>query len=87
MLSVYRGFVRVKQQVYLIEPLTNHSDGDHALYNHEHLRWKRSSCGEPSTTVYDHEQPVAVPLKSSRWVITFPSQATVLLMKEMMHRF
>ncbi|XP_016142842.1 disintegrin and metalloproteinase domain-containing protein 8-like [Sinocyclocheilus grahami] len=64
--SGIRGFVRVKQQVYLIEPLTNHSDGDHALYKHEHLRWKRSSCGEPSTTIYDHEPPVAVPLKSSR---------------------
>uniref|UniRef100_A0A672KVL3 ADAM metallopeptidase domain 8b n=1 Tax=Sinocyclocheilus grahami TaxID=75366 RepID=A0A672KVL3_SINGR len=71
MSSVHRGFVRVKQQVYLIEPLTNHSDGDHALYKHEHLRWKRSSCGEPSTTIYDHEPPVAVPLKSSRSVITF----------------
>uniref|UniRef100_A0A8C2K6Z7 ADAM metallopeptidase domain 8b n=1 Tax=Cyprinus carpio TaxID=7962 RepID=A0A8C2K6Z7_CYPCA len=71
--SGIRGFVRVKKQVYLIEPLTNHSDGDHALYKHEHLRWKRSSCGEPSTTIYDHEQPVAVPLKSTRWVITFPS--------------
>uniref|UniRef100_A0A8C2HE11 ADAM metallopeptidase domain 8b n=1 Tax=Cyprinus carpio TaxID=7962 RepID=A0A8C2HE11_CYPCA len=59
--SGIRGFVRVKQQVYLIEPLTNHSDGDHALYKHEHLRWKRS------TTIYDHEAPVAVPLKSSRW--------------------
>uniref|UniRef100_A0A9J7ZC07 ADAM metallopeptidase domain 8b n=2 Tax=Cyprinus carpio TaxID=7962 RepID=A0A9J7ZC07_CYPCA len=65
--SGIRGFVRVKKQVYLIEPLTNHSDGDHALYKHEHLRWKRSSCGEPSTTIYDHEQPVAVPLKSTRW--------------------
>uniref|UniRef100_A0A8C2HE19 ADAM metallopeptidase domain 8b n=1 Tax=Cyprinus carpio TaxID=7962 RepID=A0A8C2HE19_CYPCA len=51
--SGIRGFVRVKQQVYLIEPLTNHSDGDHALYKHEHLRWKRS------TTIYDHEAPVA----------------------------
>ncbi|KAI2658716.1 Disintegrin and metalloproteinase domain-containing protein 8 [Labeo rohita] len=65
--SGMRGFVRVKQQVYLIEPLTNHTDGDHALYKHEHLRWKRSSCAEPSTTVYDHEPPVAAPLKSSTW--------------------
>ncbi|KAL1264011.1 hypothetical protein QQF64_004366 [Cirrhinus molitorella] len=66
--SGIRGFVRVKQQVYLIEPLTNHTDGEHALYKHEHLRLKRSSCGEPSTTIYDHEPPVAAPLKSSRWI-------------------
>ncbi|XP_073684683.1 zinc metalloproteinase-disintegrin-like MTP9 [Garra rufa] len=65
--SGIRGFVRVKQQVYLIEPLTNHTDGDHALYKQEHLRWKRSSGGEPRTTFYDHETPVAAPLKSSRW--------------------
>ncbi|XP_051770962.1 disintegrin and metalloproteinase domain-containing protein 8 [Ctenopharyngodon idella] len=65
--SGIRGFVRLKNQVYLIEPLTNHTDGDHALYKHQHLRWKRSSCGEPETTVYDHEPPVALPLKSRGW--------------------
>ncbi|ROL41008.1 Disintegrin and metalloproteinase domain-containing protein 8 [Anabarilius grahami] len=65
--SVHRGFVRLKKQVYLIEPLTNLTDGDHAVYKHQHLRWKRSSCGEPKTTIYDHKPPVALPLKSSRW--------------------
>ncbi|XP_043109477.1 zinc metalloproteinase-disintegrin-like crotastatin [Puntigrus tetrazona] len=65
--SGIRGFFRVKQQVYLIEPLTNQSDGDHALYKREHLRQKRRSHGEPSAAVYDRERPVAVPLKSSRW--------------------
>jgi len=75
--SVRRGFVRVKKQVYLIEPLTNHTDGDHALYKHQHLRWKRSSCGEPNTSIYDHEPPVAVPLMSSRQVIT--SSGTLLV--------
>uniref|UniRef100_A0A672PVE4 ADAM metallopeptidase domain 8b n=1 Tax=Sinocyclocheilus grahami TaxID=75366 RepID=A0A672PVE4_SINGR len=69
--SGIRGFVRVKQQVYLIEPLTNHSDGDHALYKHEHLRWKRSSCGEPSTTIYDHEQPKTKSFHTRRYVELF----------------
>ncbi|XP_048026755.1 disintegrin and metalloproteinase domain-containing protein 8 [Megalobrama amblycephala] len=64
--SGIRGFVRLKKQVYLIEPLTNHTDGDHALYKHQHLRWKRSSCGEPKPTIYDHEPPMALPLKLSR---------------------
>ncbi|XP_051529686.1 zinc metalloproteinase-disintegrin-like 8 isoform X2 [Myxocyprinus asiaticus] len=60
-----RGFVRVKQEVYLIEPLTNHSDGDHVIYKQEHLRRKRNSHGESHTTIYDHEPPVAAPLKFS----------------------
>lgn len=87
--SVHRGFVRLKKQVYLIEPLTNHTDGDHALYKHQHLRWKRSSCGEPKTTIYDHEPPVALPLKSSRGVIRSSSTilANVLHMKEIIYRF
>lgn len=65
--SGIRGFVRVKQQVYLIEPLANHSDGDHALYKHQHLRRRRSSAGEPKTMFYDHEPQVSAALKSSRW--------------------
>ncbi|XP_051522709.1 zinc metalloproteinase-disintegrin-like EoMP06 isoform X2 [Myxocyprinus asiaticus] len=67
--SGIRGFVKVKQEVYLIEPLNNHSDGDHAIYKQEHLRWTRKSCGESHTTIYDHEPPVAAPLKSSSWTL------------------
>ncbi|XP_067286026.1 disintegrin and metalloproteinase domain-containing protein 8 [Pseudorasbora parva] len=70
--SGIRGFVRVKKQVYLIEPLTNHTDGDHAIYKHQHLRWKRGSYGKPAATIYDHEPPVAVPLKSSKWHFPTP---------------
>ncbi|KAJ8264317.1 hypothetical protein GJAV_G00147740 [Gymnothorax javanicus] len=52
--SGMRGFVRAKQQVYLIEPLSDSVDGDHAVYRQEHLRSKRSTCGNSNETFYDH---------------------------------
>nr|XP_055032462.1 zinc metalloproteinase-disintegrin-like jararhagin isoform X2 [Misgurnus anguillicaudatus] len=67
--SGIRGFIRVKQQMYLIEPLTNHSDGDHAIYKQEHLkmrRKKRSTSAESDVTFYDHEPPVFASLKYNR---------------------
>lgn len=61
----YRGFVRLQDQMYLIEPLSGannrqsseaHSEeGLHAVYNYKHLRRKRSSCSHGNTTTfYDH---------------------------------
>ncbi|KAM9847449.1 disintegrin and metalloproteinase domain-containing protein 8a [Aulostomus maculatus] len=68
--SGIKGFVRLQDQMYLIEPLTSaegvqqtgkqssegHSDeGLHAVYNYKHLRRKRSSCSHGNTTTfYDH---------------------------------
>ncbi|KAM3859613.1 zinc metalloproteinase-disintegrin-like VLAIP-B [Diretmus argenteus] len=52
------GFVRAEQQVYLIEPLGNTEDGEHAVYRHEHLRISGSpGCGSSSntSTLYDHQ--------------------------------
>ncbi|KAM6951531.1 disintegrin and metalloproteinase domain-containing protein 8-like [Aplochiton taeniatus] len=43
------GFVRARQQVYLIEPLEDNPDGDHAVYRQELLRTN-------STVTYDHDQ-------------------------------
>ncbi|XP_023679994.1 disintegrin and metalloproteinase domain-containing protein 8a isoform X2 [Paramormyrops kingsleyae] len=52
--SGMRGFLRVGQAVYLIEPLGSSADGDHALYRQEHLRRnKRAACGHGNATVYD----------------------------------
>ncbi|XP_042363925.1 zinc metalloproteinase-disintegrin-like 2d isoform X2 [Plectropomus leopardus] len=53
------GFVRTRQQVYLIEPLGQSDDGDHAVYRREHLKISSSlGCGSSSntTTLYDQEQ-------------------------------
>lgn len=66
----YRGFVRLQDQVYLIEPLAGTEvgqqddrqsseaytdEGPHAVYNYKHLRRKRSSCSHGNTTTfYDH---------------------------------
>uniref|UniRef100_A0A3Q3K3I3 ADAM metallopeptidase domain 8b n=1 Tax=Monopterus albus TaxID=43700 RepID=A0A3Q3K3I3_MONAL len=53
------GFVRAQQQVYLIEPLGQSEDGEHALYRQENLRTSGSpSCGSTSnaTTLYDQDQ-------------------------------
>nr|XP_046258531.1 disintegrin and metalloproteinase domain-containing protein 8a [Scatophagus argus] len=68
--SGIKGFVRLQDQMYLIEPLASakagqrediqsseaHSDeGVHAVYNYKHLRRKRSSCSHGNTTTfYDH---------------------------------
>lgn len=62
---IYRGFIALQDQMYLIEPLPGettgqqdgaHSDDDlHAVYNYKHLRRKRSSCSHGNTTTfYDH---------------------------------
>ncbi|XP_028324627.1 disintegrin and metalloproteinase domain-containing protein 8a [Gouania willdenowi] len=65
--SGLKGFVRLQDQTYLIEPLAgadegqqDHSEGyndagPHAVYNYRHLRRKRSSCSHGNTTTfYDH---------------------------------
>ncbi|XP_053270444.1 zinc metalloproteinase-disintegrin-like 2d [Pleuronectes platessa] len=49
------GFLRARQQVYLIEPLGQSEDGDHAVYRHEHLKISDSSTSNPSM-MYDHDQ-------------------------------
>ncbi|KAG7231800.1 hypothetical protein INR49_008950, partial [Caranx melampygus] len=59
--SGIRGFVRARQQVYLIEPLGQSDDGDHAIYRHEDLKVKgRPGCGATSDTtttmLQDREQ-------------------------------
>ncbi|KAM4623304.1 zinc metalloproteinase-disintegrin-like VMP-III isoform 1-T2 [Polymixia lowei] len=68
------GFVRARQQVYLIEPLGASEDGDHAVYRQEHLKISGSPrCGSSSnsTTVYDHDQDLGPRLsglfKSRSW--------------------
>ncbi|XP_034407414.1 disintegrin and metalloproteinase domain-containing protein 8a [Cyclopterus lumpus] len=68
--SGIKGFVRLQDQMYLLEPLAGaeagqqddrqssraHGDeGLHAVYNYKHLRRKRSSCSHGNTTTfYDH---------------------------------
>uniref|UniRef100_A0A8C1KLK0 ADAM metallopeptidase domain 8a n=1 Tax=Cyprinus carpio TaxID=7962 RepID=A0A8C1KLK0_CYPCA len=51
--SFFRGFLRVKNQVYLIEPLEESLDGDHAIYKQEDLRTKQGAFGYINDTVYD----------------------------------
>ncbi|CAL8257191.1 unnamed protein product [Lota lota] len=64
--SGIKGYVRIEDQLYLIEPLaeegeTDQQDGTeegvglHAIYNSKHLRRKRSSCADEDTdTFFDH---------------------------------
>uniref|UniRef100_A0A8C7DEX8 ADAM metallopeptidase domain 8b n=1 Tax=Oncorhynchus kisutch TaxID=8019 RepID=A0A8C7DEX8_ONCKI len=70
------GFVRAEQKVYLIEPLGDSADGEHALYRQEHLRTNKASCGHSNdSTVYDHDQGPAPRLsglfKSKGWVCSY----------------
>ncbi|KAJ8418194.1 hypothetical protein AAFF_G00139030 [Aldrovandia affinis] len=65
--SGMRGFLRAEQQVYLIEPLDESSEGDHAVYRQEHLRGKRTACGHSDKTAYDYEPMVSGLFKPSSW--------------------
>ncbi|XP_069373376.1 zinc metalloproteinase-disintegrin-like 2d isoform X2 [Paralichthys olivaceus] len=49
------GFVRVRRQVYMIEPLGQSEDGDHAVYRHEHLKVSSGSTSN-TTTMYDQDE-------------------------------
>ncbi|XP_060883770.1 snake venom metalloproteinase-disintegrin-like mocarhagin [Labrus mixtus] len=68
------GFLRARQQVYLIEPLGRSDDGDHAVYRPEHLKVSgRVGCGSSSnantTTPYDQDRdpsPAAL-FRSRSW--------------------
>ncbi|XP_052007676.1 disintegrin and metalloproteinase domain-containing protein 8a [Xyrauchen texanus] len=51
--SGMQGFLRAGKQVYLIEPLEESVDGDHAIYKQEHLRSKRGAFEYINDTVYD----------------------------------
>ncbi|KAM6956337.1 disintegrin and metalloproteinase domain-containing protein 8a [Aplochiton taeniatus] len=64
--SGIKGVVRLREQVYLIEPLASVEVGDqaesdaakgeelHAVYKQEHLRRKRTTCFHENKTSYDH---------------------------------
>lgn len=54
--------------MYLIEPLSDNTKGDHAFYKQEHLRKKRSAYGDSVITVYDKEPRTAALFKRSSWV-------------------
>ncbi|CAN9508681.1 unnamed protein product [Ophioblennius macclurei] len=46
------GFLRTRRRVYLIEPLEQSADGDHAVYRREHLKLDNGSNG---TVQLDHD--------------------------------
>ncbi|XP_015237842.1 PREDICTED: zinc metalloproteinase-disintegrin-like 2d [Cyprinodon variegatus] len=53
------GFLRVQQQVYLIEPLGRTADGEHAVYRREHLKipgQSDSSSSSNTTLTFDLDQ-------------------------------
>ncbi|KAA0717939.1 Disintegrin and metalloproteinase domain-containing protein 8 [Triplophysa tibetana] len=51
--SGMHGFLRTEKQVYLIEPLEESVDGNHAIFKQEHLRVKQGTFGYVNDTVYD----------------------------------
>ncbi|XP_070846661.1 zinc metalloproteinase-disintegrin-like atrase-A [Chaetodon trifascialis] len=66
------GFMRAWQQVYLIEPLGQTEDGEHAVYRQEDLKVSgRPGCGSSSnaTTPYDRDRgpPLASLYRSRSW--------------------
>ncbi|XP_053496306.1 zinc metalloproteinase/disintegrin-like HR1a [Ictalurus furcatus] len=65
--SGMRGFIRVEKQMYLIEPLSDNNEGDHAFYKQEYLRKKRSAYGDSAITVYDKEPRNSALFKRSSW--------------------
>ncbi|CAM4699869.1 disintegrin and metalloproteinase domain-containing protein 8 isoform X1 [Lepidochelys kempii] len=62
------GFFWADQTVYLIEPLGGDDKGEHAVYQADHLRVKRGTCGDANVTLeYDHEPKVAAAMKPHHW--------------------
>nr|XP_046232317.1 zinc metalloproteinase-disintegrin-like BjussuMP-1 [Scatophagus argus] len=65
------GFVRARQQVYLIEPLGQSDDGPHAVYRREQLKVSgRPGCGSSSNgSLYDRDQspPLAGLYRTRSW--------------------
>ncbi|KAM6896866.1 zinc metalloproteinase-disintegrin-like 2d [Xenentodon cancila] len=55
--SGIRGFLRARRQVYLIEPLGQSDEEEHAVYRQEHLKISgRPACGFSNTTMlYDRD--------------------------------
>ncbi|XP_076154004.1 zinc metalloproteinase-disintegrin-like protein H4 subunit A isoform X1 [Alosa pseudoharengus] len=47
------GFLRAAQQVYLIEPLEEGPEGDHAIYKPQHMRGRTAKCGLSNSTEED----------------------------------
>ncbi|XP_048801292.1 disintegrin and metalloproteinase domain-containing protein 8 isoform X6 [Lagopus muta] len=60
------GFFRVNETIFLLKPLDEHEDGQHAVYRASHLRMKRIACLEAALE-YDHDPKIAAPLKLYRW--------------------
>ncbi|XP_017539884.1 disintegrin and metalloproteinase domain-containing protein 8 [Pygocentrus nattereri] len=61
--SGMRGFVRAEQQLYLIEPLSDSTEGDHAFYKQEDLK---INAKEPASTVSDSGSRASL-FKRSNW--------------------
>ncbi|XP_026207864.1 disintegrin and metalloproteinase domain-containing protein 8 [Anabas testudineus] len=61
------GFVRARQQVYLIEPLGQSEDGDHAIYRREHLKTSGSTVLYDQDQVQDQGPRVAGLFRSRSW--------------------
>ncbi|XP_026707576.1 disintegrin and metalloproteinase domain-containing protein 8 [Athene cunicularia] len=62
------GFFRVNETTFLLEPLAEDAAGWHAVYRAAHLRGKRGTCRESSTTLeYDHEPKIPAAMKLYRW--------------------
>ncbi|XP_053548133.1 disintegrin and metalloproteinase domain-containing protein 8 [Bombina bombina] len=62
------GFLQIDGQMYLIEPLPGASEEEaHAVYRHEHLRMKRGTCQDNSSTVYDYGPKMAAVMNPQPW--------------------
>lgn len=64
------GFLRTEKQVYLIEPLEESVDGNHAIFKQEHLRVKQGTFGYINDTVYDLGPRFSGLYKGKNMVIT-----------------
>lgn len=49
----FRGFFRVGSTVHLIEPLGADEEGQHAMYQAQHLQQKAGTCGVSDTSLGD----------------------------------
>ncbi|NXL00545.1 ADAM8 protein, partial [Mesembrinibis cayennensis] len=63
-----RGFYRVNDTTFLLEPLEEDAAGRHAVYRAAHLQGKHGTCQESGATLeYDHEPKIPAAMKLYRW--------------------
>lgn len=66
--AVHRGYFQTAEQRFLIEPMTEDKDGDHAVLKFDDVHDKPMTCGVTNTS-WDPEYPAKTSRSRSRGAV------------------